>query len=165
MEGIIKAGDSNGGRITTASGTEYDYVIAAVVPPSPPARWPKKNEAVCFVPDQSQSGVAKSVRIGTCAVVNHAKALEATFIAAIDQPGAAALNAEILTEVQRLAYDRATRIENGKQLPPEVVAARLELAVATMKLMAVEANATGLDSASEKSLRAILRRQRPPLPR
>lgn len=165
-QGRAKNAGTAGGNIETDAGDLLHYAAAQVSPPSP---MPRNNEIVCFERSAPGSAQVKSVRIGTCAVASHAMALEATFMAAIAPTGAAALDAvapgaDILAEVQRLAHDRAKRIERDDP-SPDVVAARLEMAVATMKLMAVEAKATGLGQTNENSLRATLRRQRPPLPR
>lgn len=78
------------------------------------------------------------------------------------------LDPETKAEVVRIAADRARRIGRplapGEAVSPEVGQARTTLAIASMTLMAVEAQEFASENLTVTTLRDILRRQRPSLP-
>lgn len=156
--------DGERGRIRADTGvTPVRYERDVVV-----GRAPKKHDVVCFQRDERNPGVALRVRSGTCAAVTLALQLETTFR---NHLGDAQLADDGLQEVLRISRDRAVRILRPLPLNDSVgpdavvITARLALATAAMELMATETASIVKGEITAKSLRDVLRGQRPRLPR
>lgn len=161
-EGKVALADPAGGSINAAAPSPVRYSAAVVQ-----GRMPNPFETVCFTRNPNNREVASRVRVGSCAVAAIAAELEGAFHS---QFGDTPLAKHAQKEVFRMSADRAERIllpmPDGAPVTRAVKNARLAMAVAAMKLMAVEAmSANYEDNISAKSLRDVLRAQRPKLPR
>lgn len=160
-QGTIISGDNAGGLIKAATPSPVTYDASAVKS----GRMPQKHDMVCFERAKPTDTVATDVRVGTCAAANLAQTLQHTFH---ENAGDLALGHAARAEIDRLANQRAVRvlkpIPGADAVPEELLAARVALAQATMLLLAVEVRMLE-DDISAETLRAVLRRQRPTLPR
>ena len=160
-QGTIISGDNAGGLIKAATPSPVTYDASAVKS----GRMPQKHDTVCFERAKPTDTVATDVRVGTCAVANLAQTLQHTFH---ENAGDLTLGHAAHAEIDRLANQRAVRvlkpIPGADALPEELLAARVALAQATMFLLAVEVRMLEGDISAE-TLRAVLRQQRPTLPR
>jgi len=160
-EGRVADVDSGGGIITAASLSPVRYAVGVVQ-----GRKPIRFEAVCFERDPHDIQTASSVRAGNCAAAALALQLETAFHS---QLASTRLTEDGQQEVFRMSADRADRVlrplPDGTPVPKAVKTARLALAVAAMKLIATETSSVDDDQITAKSLRDVLRGQRPRLPR
>lgn len=160
-EGRVFASDTAGGRIDAAAPSPVDYDADAVVG----SHMPRAGQTVCFERDPANAQRAASVRSGSCAAARIADDLKSAFD---EYATRLAMNEAAEAEVWRLAESRALRVLRAppgtEEVRPELLDARLALARAAMKLIAVEAGALD-DEVSAEAIRDALRRQRPPLPR
>lgn len=153
--------DRAGGMIKASTSPDVSYSSGVVS-----GSMPVNSQTVCFERSAADLAVASYVRIGTCAVAALAEKLEASFAKWIK---GATLTAGAHNEISRIANDRAKRIlgssADAQNLPNDVKDARLELAHAAMKFMAIEAKNSAAGDIVANDLRKALRGQRPRLPR
>jgi hypothetical protein len=160
-QGKVANVDGAGGIISAGSPSPVRYANSAVQ-----GILPHRFDTVCFVRNPHDVKTASSVRRGSCDAAALALRLETAFHS---QLGGLRLADDGLQEVFRMSMDRAARImrplPSGAPVPKAVKSARLALAVAAMKLMAAETASVADSRITAKSLRDVLRGQRPQLPR
>ncbi len=152
--------DGRGGCIAaTIAPLAVDYEAAVVV-----GRMPAPDETVIFERAPA-SRRATRVQIASAHLTELTQNLRGEFERHIQLDS---LDPETKAEVVRIAADRARRIGQplapGETVSPEVSQARTTLAIASMTLMAVEAQELASADLTVTTLRDILRRQRPSLP-
>lgn len=159
-DGTAFSTDKDGGHINAPAAPALTYKNSAVI-----GRLPRDLEPVCFVRDPNDRAIATEVRAGSCAAANLAKSFKATFD---EQLAGRDIGEAAHGEIKRLADQRAERALRAAPgvatVPDHLLKARSAVGHATMVLLAIEVQS--LDGeVTVKTLRTILRRQRPTLPR